>query len=1322
MNKISHMFKLLFLALCCTISSISMPIVTYGEEEKVVFTYDGAHFTSKSDSAGVSITQQQDSRVEKVAKLNEGTITIRFRLAEGYTRDNAVYTLFGLANPDNGDKHFNIYVVPSSKRIGMEQMGTSETNNMFYTNVSTFKQDESWQTITITKAKDNGYGIFVNDGNVLRVSKSNTYPQNKFLDYFFDTNLADRVELNIGYSNRNLNASAQYHMMGDIDMISISEEVLSDEEAKQQNTKLNQERDELVSKFTNLINELENSEDQLVQDILSQAKLLDTNKALSKEIKEMLNKLQEVQAGVIKVIPTNLDEVKKHNQESKDWHRLQAMLASEEAINWVFTGDSITHGAYTAKAYKAYPEYFEQYLKTSTINGIKRNRDLVINTGVSNAVSQELINWKEGYILNKKPDVVFIAIGMNDQTIAYRDEGTKDTIATPQQVQAFKKRMEELVQIVESSGAIPVLTTQNHRSEMAYKANMDLYAKAIREVAIEQDVILMDVNMQFLVLNNNDVTNMTYMNDSVHPNYKGYFEWAKFIIEQLEIKDETNELFKLTYDDLLVSYDDQNIKINNQVSNLIGSRNEDALLKYEIGKLFDGVNYLIKDDEVNDLFDNENNITIRFKVNSNDEQTLVSFTNQDNTKATSVKLINGMVRITINENGTNQYYSKDFKLTNDVWHTLSINFNKTKASIYLDGNITSKQEIVTDLSLNRELYNQLTIGASRGSNYPNGVNQFKGIIDYVEISKGNLTDEQIATLTKETREIDASLFTKHFNNNTNIQMWSYVGGATLEGVMNEYSTKNFVQTFNEVYRWEAYGQGQIQRSKFYVNHAHDGLTMKYFNDNYEKIVGVIKQGNGNDTLTILPDIYDREGNLVEGSVEEFKTNLESLVQKAKDDQRTVLLMTPIMIDESLNAYVEVMKEVAESKQVALANSYQYFMDANKHNASIERLWFDNDGFLNCVGQNQLSRYLCGLMGLKGTQTFTLDYYTQVECEVSELKPKVERKLQQVIIDVAGLRDMPYFFSEFKIYEFNGTNKDLVASSNENVIIIDHVDNQKHLYEIEARVGKEANVIKYVIFKAEVEVINQVDKQELSQLVEEAKKIDTSNKTVSSIALLEKVIKESEQLLNDDKASQSDVDNMITKLQQAIDNLEDNKFIYDDVKESDWFYKVVELITKLKLMGFDGNSTCFKPNKHISRGMVATIMHRLAKCPKANKGIAFKDNHQGLWYSEAIDWISEEGIVRGYDSGYFGVDDDITREDLAIMIRNYANHYGINTNSKKRLNEFKDYQQISDYAKSALAWCVEQGIISGSNHYLKPQGKASRAECAKMFVLLNNIIK
>ncbi len=187
----------------------------------------------------------------------------------------------------------------------------------------------------------------------------------------------------------------------------------------------------------------------------------------------------------------------------------------------------------------------------------------------------------------------------------------------------------------------------------------------------------------------------------------------------------------------------------------------------------------------------------------------------------------------------------------------------------------------------------------------------------------------------------------------------------------------------------------------------------------------------------------------------------------------------------------------------------------------------------------------------------------------------------------------------------------------------------------------------------------------------------------------------------------------------------NKYLaYNDVHSDTWYYDVVQEVTKLGLMSYDGNNT-FNPEGNITRGMIATILYRMANAPKVTYKPTFKDVKDNLWYSKAITWASEVKVVSGYHNGEFGVDDNITRQDLAIMLRNYALVKGLKVETNIDLSEFADGDEVSDYAYKAMIWCVEQGIISGSNQdnqtYLKPLANTTRSEAAKMILELNNLL-
>ena len=181
----------------------------------------------------------------------------------------------------------------------------------------------------------------------------------------------------------------------------------------------------------------------------------------------------------------------------------------------------------------------------------------------------------------------------------------------------------------------------------------------------------------------------------------------------------------------------------------------------------------------------------------------------------------------------------------------------------------------------------------------------------------------------------------------------------------------------------------------------------------------------------------------------------------------------------------------------------------------------------------------------------------------------------------------------------------------------------------------------------------------------------------------------------------------------------SNLIYDDVNSSQWFYKVVYEASEKGFMGktAKANGVYFEPNLPMSRSMVATVLYRMAGTPTYQNNKTYSDVKDGMWYAKAIGWASANGVLSGYKDGRFGVDDNITRQDLAIMLRNYASKNGIDTSIVSWLGNFQDASKVSSYATSAMKWAIKANIISGSKTskglFLNPNKNATRAECAKI---------
>ena len=171
--------------------------------------------------------------------------------------------------------------------------------------------------------------------------------------------------------------------------------------------------------------------------------------------------------------------------------------------------------------------------------------------------------------------------------------------------------------------------------------------------------------------------------------------------------------------------------------------------------------------------------------------------------------------------------------------------------------------------------------------------------------------------------------------------------------------------------------------------------------------------------------------------------------------------------------------------------------------------------------------------------------------------------------------------------------------------------------------------------------------------------------------------------------------------------------FTDVSEKDWFYGDVMFAYENGLMIGTGNAQ-FRPHGTATRGMMATILWRMAGSPAPKGNNSFTDVEAGTWYTDAIAWTAENGIFLGYGNNKVGPNDSITREQLAAIFFRYADYKGCDMTAKGELDKFRDAGKVSDYARAAMQWAVGSGLIQGKpDGVLDPQGTATRAEIAAM---------
>ena len=173
--------------------------------------------------------------------------------------------------------------------------------------------------------------------------------------------------------------------------------------------------------------------------------------------------------------------------------------------------------------------------------------------------------------------------------------------------------------------------------------------------------------------------------------------------------------------------------------------------------------------------------------------------------------------------------------------------------------------------------------------------------------------------------------------------------------------------------------------------------------------------------------------------------------------------------------------------------------------------------------------------------------------------------------------------------------------------------------------------------------------------------------------------------------------------------------FSDVTESDWFYDAVTYTYENGLMDGVGMGL-FAPNSQTTRAQLVTILHRLAGQPAPSGDSGFSDVETGTWYTDAVAWAAQNGIVNGVSDTQFAPGDDITREQLAVILYRYATYQGYDVSQRADLSGFVDAGTISTYAQEALSWANAQGLVLGfEDDSLRPQGNASRAQIAAVLM-------
>jgi lysophospholipase L1-like esterase len=210
---------------------------------------------------------------------------------------------------------------------------------------------------------------------------------------------------------------------------------------------------------------------------------------------------------------------------------LPRLLASGTPLDWVFTGDSITHGLHHTRGGRGYVEHVAERLRGE----LRRVGDVVVNTGVAGWTAEDLLARLEHHALRFRPHVASVAVGMND---AVDGEAGRSS---------FCRCLAAVVGRLQQSGAVVVVHTPTTTGPGALTPRPDLpaYADVCRDVAARSGALLVDHHAHWSERSGHEAP-AAWLDDPIHPNGRGQWEMARLTLRTLGLDDPAGELAGLS--------------------------------------------------------------------------------------------------------------------------------------------------------------------------------------------------------------------------------------------------------------------------------------------------------------------------------------------------------------------------------------------------------------------------------------------------------------------------------------------------------------------------------------------------------------------------------------------------------------------------------------------------------------------------------------------------------------------------------------------------------------------------------------------------------
>lgn len=177
-----------------------------------------------------------------------------------------------------------------------------------------------------------------------------------------------------------------------------------------------------------------------------------------------------------------------------------------------------------------------------------------------------------------------------------------------------------------------------------------------------------------------------------------------------------------------------------------------------------------------------------------------------------------------------------------------------------------------------------------------------------------------------------------------------------------------------------------------------------------------------------------------------------------------------------------------------------------------------------------------------------------------------------------------------------------------------------------------------------------------------------------------------------------------------------KDLFDDINDASWAKSDIEKLARKKVISGDGTGNVY-PNRTVTREEFITMVVKAFGFNPGDAELKFTDVQSGAWYEGFVKTAFESGLISGISEDKFGIGEEITRQDMAVILARTAEKLGIQMTAGEE--SFSDMSSAADYAKDAILRMRESGVITGmSDGSFRPEEKATRAQTA---VMINRLL-